>query len=99
MAVTTSVFPNLNTFRLGPEFCILFHKLESTCRTHKRATLTERYPDLCESLEENPKQICQRVKSLPIIDMGAREDLPFEDFTSSNTIIDFNDKLTRLVYR
>lgn len=27
MAVTTSVFPNLNTFMLGPEFCILYRKL------------------------------------------------------------------------
>ena len=58
MAVTSSVFPNLNTFRQGPEFCILFQKLESTCQTHKWATLTERYPELCKSLESNPKKIC-----------------------------------------
>ena len=32
MAVTTSVFPNLNTFTLGPEFCALYRKLLSTCR-------------------------------------------------------------------
>ncbi len=44
MAVTTSVFPNLNTFSLGPEFCVLHRKLKSTCSTYKRVTLTERYP-------------------------------------------------------
>ncbi len=44
MAVTTSVFPNLNTFSLGPEFCVLYRKLLSTCATYKRVTLAERYP-------------------------------------------------------
>ena len=60
MAVTTSVFPNLNTFRLGPELCILFRKLISTCKTHKRATLSERYPDLCQIIEVNAKNVCQK---------------------------------------
>ncbi len=58
MAVTTSVFPNLNTFSHGPEFCVLFWKLQSTCKTHKRATLTERYPTLCATLESKPDLIC-----------------------------------------
>ena len=44
MAVTTSVFPNLNTFRLSTELCVLFRKLLSTCATYKQVTINERYP-------------------------------------------------------
>ena len=55
MAVTTSVFPNRNTFTQGDEFCILFHKLKSTCATQKRSTLTNRYPSLCRRIERAPR--------------------------------------------
>ncbi len=104
MAVTTSVFPNLNTFRLGPEFCILFRKLSSTCKTHKRATLSERYPDLCESLEANSKDVCQKETKIQNLDQSMDVidiiDIPIEDFSSTaEEIVDFNDKLTTLIYR
>lgn len=102
MAVTTSVFPNLNTFRLGPEFCSLFRKLQSTCNTHKRATLTERYPDLCSSLEINPKQICQKdkEKQLFLEQDDIVDKYTFEEFNTHNGAnIDFDDKLTRLIYK
>ena len=52
MAVTTSVFPNRNTFAQGDEYCTLFHKLRSTCGTQKRSTLNSRYPNLCQLIEK-----------------------------------------------
>ena len=55
MAVTTSVFPNLNTFSHGPEYCVLFRKLQSTCKSHKRATLMSRYDNICNAIESTPK--------------------------------------------
>ncbi|TRY76559.1 hypothetical protein TCAL_05309 [Tigriopus californicus] len=58
MAVTTSVFPNQNTFTLGPEFCILYQKLLSTCRTKKNVTLEERYPNICSLVFRNESRLC-----------------------------------------
>ena len=85
MAVTTSVFPNLNTFRLGPEFCILFRKLISTCKTHKRATLSERYPDLCQIIELNAKNVCQKNSN----EHGSGVRIIFQFYCSPNTISNF----------
>lgn len=59
MAVTTSVFPNFNTFTHGPEFCVLYRKLVSTCRSYKNATLQERYPNMCQILFRNETQLCK----------------------------------------
>ena len=95
MSVTTSVFPNLNTFRLGPEFCILFRKLQSTCQTYKRATLSERYPDLCHSLQINANNICQKI-TRDMNDMVPMKDsndaIPLESFAPTNNIIDVDDE-------
>ena len=30
------------------EFCVLFHKLKSTCNTYKNVTFSRRYPGLCD---------------------------------------------------
>ena len=99
MAVTTSVFPNLNTFRQGPEFCILFRKLESTCQTHKKATLIDRYPALCQELQRNPKKICQKQPETDdeqtFIDNEQQEMM--EEYSAPH--IDLNDQLTKLIYR
>ena len=102
MSVTTSVFPNLNTFRLGPEFCILFRKLQSTCKTYKRATLSERYPDLCHSLQINANNICQKNTKdvhdwVPMKD--SNDDIPLENFAPTNNIIEVDDELTKIIYR
>ena len=102
MAVTTSVFPNLNTFMHGPEFCVLFRKLESTCQSHKRATLTERYPQLCQVLEENPKQLCPYKMAASIADTEINEAELFllrEGESASPTIVDFGDNLTKIIYQ
>ena len=107
MAVTTSVFPNLNTFRHGPEFCELFRKLKSTCSSHKRATLTNRYPKLCETLENDTSTLCYEEKGSSISSVEDRE-LPPEEMrghvlnmssTHAPGIINFNNNLTKLMYK
>ena len=60
MAVTTSVFPNMNTFSHGPEFCVLYRKLRSTCQSQKRATLVNRYHTICSEIEAKPEDYCPR---------------------------------------
>ena len=60
MAVTTSVFPNMNTFSHGPEFCVLYRKLRSTCQSHKRATLVNRYETICSEIESKPEEYCPK---------------------------------------
>ena len=95
MAVTTSVFPNLNTFRLGPEFCILFRKLISTCKTHKRATLSERYPDLCQIIEVNAKNVCQKNSN----EHGSGVRIIFQFYCSPNTTSNFLTANQRYTYR
>jgi hypothetical protein len=101
MAVTTSVFPNLNTFTHGPEFCVLFRKLQSTCHTSKSATLSERYPKLCKSLEANPNKICT-TKSDTKGDIISDEKIVWDDDIANDPnghSINFNDKLTMIIYR
>ena len=60
MAVTTSVFPNMNTFSHGPEFCVLYRKLRSTCQSQKRETLVNRYHTICSEIEAKPEDYCPR---------------------------------------
>ena len=60
MAVTTSVFPNMNTFSHGPEFCVLYRKLRSTCQSHKRPVLVERYETICSEIEAKPEEYCPK---------------------------------------
>ena len=90
----------------GPEFCVLFHKLQSTCQSHKRATITERYPELCQSLEDNPKQICQPKAKRTEAQMEAIDKLNEAELFSlrdedlgAPTIIDFGDNLTKIIYK
>ena len=42
----------------GPEFCLVFRKLNSSCHTNKRLTLTEQYPQLCELISGSFSDIC-----------------------------------------
>ena len=60
MAVTQSIFPNMNTFSHGPEFCVLYRKLRSTCQSHKRDTLVARYTTICSEIESKPKEYCPK---------------------------------------
>ena len=102
MAVTTSAFPNLNTFMHGPEFCVLFRKLKSTCQSHKKAMLTARYPKLCQFIENNQRQFCLPKIVKSEADTNINDDNLFllqEVESASPTIVDFGDDLTKMVYQ
>ena len=48
------IFRNFNReiFTRRPEFCLLYGKLQKTCSGWKKEPLTEKYPELCASLED-----------------------------------------------
>nr|XP_040563668.1 uncharacterized protein LOC121113868 [Lepeophtheirus salmonis] len=61
LAVTTSVFPNQNTFASSSsngEFCAVLKKIRSTCRTDKKVTLSERYPGICKLVTKYGAALC-----------------------------------------
>lgn len=41
---------NREIFTRRPEFCLLYAKLQITCKGWKRDALTEKYPDLCQTI-------------------------------------------------
>ena len=49
--VTTSSYPNKNSFIHQEEFCIITEKLVSECRGFKRKPLDRFYPNLCQLLK------------------------------------------------
>ena len=48
---------NREIFTRRPEFCLLHEKLQKTCSGWKRGPLTEKYPELCASLEAVEKEL------------------------------------------
>ncbi|CAB4060794.1 ASICN [Lepeophtheirus salmonis] len=61
LAVTTSVFPNQNTFASSSsngEFCAVLKKIRSTCQTDKKVTLSERYPGICKLVTKYGAALC-----------------------------------------
>ena len=72
-----SHFRNFNKeiFTRRPEFCLLYEKLQKTCKHWKRDALTEKYPDLCSTINEvkesivicPPRQANTSVKLDPIL--------------------------------
>ena len=49
--VSTSTYPNLNTFIYTKESCIIAQKLVHTCADERRQSLLDWYPDLCNQIE------------------------------------------------
>ena len=41
---------NKEIFTRRPEFCLLYEKLQKTCKSWKREALTMKYPDLCSTI-------------------------------------------------
>ena len=60
--VTTSTYPNKNTFHYRDEFCVILNRLLNKCKGVKNISLSERYPNICEDLEplqdEDPEKYC-----------------------------------------
>ena len=51
MFITTSSYPNRETFQHQEEFCLITNRLISKCGSEKRGPLERKYPQLCSSLE------------------------------------------------
>ena len=49
--VTTSTYPNKNTFHYRDEFCLILSRILNKCKGIKKISLNERYPNMCEDLE------------------------------------------------
>ena len=50
VGVTSSDFPNRETFVLRDEFCITLQKLNRTCHSEKREFLLAKFPNVCDSI-------------------------------------------------
>ena len=52
VGVTSSDFPNRETFVKRDEFCITLRKLNRTCNSEKRAFLIAKFPTVCDNIED-----------------------------------------------
>ena len=52
MGVTSSDFPNRETFVKREEFCITLMKLKRTCTSEKAAFLVEKFPTVCDNIRK-----------------------------------------------
>ena len=48
--VTSSTYPNANTFRYREEFCIIIQRILQKCSSSKKRPLEDRYPQICLKL-------------------------------------------------
>ena len=48
---------NREIFTRRPEFCLLYEKLQLSCKGWKREALAEKYPDLCSTIEKVKQSI------------------------------------------
>lgn len=51
MFITTSSYPNRETFQHQQEFCLVTKRLVNKCKGHKRPALEAKYPALCGVLQ------------------------------------------------
>ena len=51
VSVTSSMFPNRETFVKREEFCITLMKLNRTCNSQKRDFLVNKFPTVCVNIE------------------------------------------------
>ena len=71
VSVTSSMFPNRETFVKREEFCITLMKLHKTCSSRKREFLVNKFPTVCENIENvieraAPKEVCEHYKWNPV---------------------------------
>ena len=50
--VTSSTYPNKQSFVQSKEFCLVYEKILKSCQTEKRITLEEQYPNICKLLTD-----------------------------------------------
>ena len=59
VGVTSSDFPNRETFVRREEFCLALNKLRRTCSSEKRIFLEAKFPTVCGNME----RIAERIKN------------------------------------
>ena len=59
MSVTSSDFPNRQTFVRREEFCLTVLKLKRTCSSRKRAFLDTKFPNVCKNIESVENRISE----------------------------------------
>ena len=67
VGVTSSQFPNRETFVKREEFCITLMKLNRTCNSKKRAFLVDKFPSVCANIQNvidraKPRKVCENYK-------------------------------------
>ena len=75
VGVTSSMFPNRETFVKREEFCITLMKLNRTCNSKKRAFLVDKFPTVCDNIQNvieraKPKEVCVHYKWSPVREFG-----------------------------
>ena len=71
VGVTSSMFPNRETFVKREEFCITLMKLNRTCNSKKRVFLVDKFPTVCTNIQNvidraKPKKVCVNYKWEPV---------------------------------
>ncbi len=62
--VTSSAYPNQQSFHLGQDFCLILNKLRTSCGNEKRYTLGLEYPRLCHAIESAANQSCSTIRGM-----------------------------------
>ena len=62
VAVTSSDFPNRETFVRREEFCLTLTKLGKTCVSEKRDFLIGKFPTVCDNIDTMVERIKDKVR-------------------------------------
>ena len=87
----TFLYRNFNKeiFTRRPEFCLLYDKLQKTCKSLKREALTEKYPDMCSTL----KEVKESLKICPHRELNASAKLDPILFKLNGSLLKLRDEL------
>ena len=62
--VTSSAYPNRQSYHLGEDFCLVLAKLQKSCSNKKRRTLDLEYPELCDQVGRATEHTCDDIRGL-----------------------------------
>ncbi len=62
--VTSSAYPNKQSFHLGDDFCLILNKLRTSCANERRYTLDMEYTDLCTNIDLTRDLTCDQIRGL-----------------------------------
>ncbi len=62
--VTSSAYPNKQSFHLGDDFCLILGKLRISCANEKRLTLDLEYPTLCQAIDVSQSLSCDQIRGM-----------------------------------